>query len=289
MSLMKYDAMNLGTGELGYGMDFLQEESSNIAFPFLSTNLTTENNPSFLKKVIIKEVGNAKVAILGVMPDKDLPDKDVLKTRLDLENKENQKVLCPEVGNAKVAILDVMPDKDVLKTRLDLENKENKKVLCPIKAVKERISDLSKISDFIILLSQLPQNQLNELLNEVKGIDLAISCQHANTEALHTQKIIPSVKIKPGGLELGYIKIEKEKKGAAKIIQEKKITLDKSVPRDKEFMDVINKLHRGKIKEERILKQRRKIEKETKELLKLTPGEYLEQLQKTEKDGGGRP
>lgn len=289
MSLMKYDAMNLGTGELGYGMDYLQEESSNIAFPFLSTNLTSETEASFLKKVIIKKVGNAKVAILGVMPDKDVPDKDVLKTRLDLENKENQKVLCPEVGKDKVAILGVMPDKDVLKTRIDLENKKNLKRLSPVKAIKERIADVKKISDFIILLSQLPQNQLNELLNEVKGIDLAISCQHNITEALPSQKIIPSVKIKPGGFELGYLKIEKDKKGAAKIIQEKKIILDKFVPRDKEFMGVINKLHRGKIKEERILKQRRKIEKETKELMKLTPGEYLEQLQKTEKYGGGRP
>jgi 2',3'-cyclic-nucleotide 2'-phosphodiesterase (5'-nucleotidase family) len=242
MSLMKYNAMNLGKNELDLGMNYLQEQASNITFPFLSTNVTPENTPLFLKKVIIKEVENATVAILGVMPDND-----------------------------------------ALKSRPDLENKENLRILSPVKAIKERVPDLRKNSDFIILLSQLPQDQLITLINDVNGIDVVISCQYPNKQAPPGQQKTPVVQIKPGGFELGYLKIEKDQKGHMKIIKDEKIILDQSIQRDKKTLEMVNKFYLQKTREEKILSQRQKIHEEVKELLKLTPSEYMEQLQKTDK------
>ena len=48
-------------------------------------------------------------------------------------------------------------------------------------------------------------------------------------------------------------------------------------------MEMVDKFYLQKTREERILSQRRKIQKEVKDMLKLTPREYLEQLQKNDK------
>lgn len=236
MNFMKYDGMNLGATELALGINYLQEEASNITFPFLSTNLTSEKEYPFLKQVVIKDVGGFRVAILGAMPV------------------------------------------NAIKPLNDIENKTNLKVLPPIQAIKERMSELKKTSDFIVLLSQLPQDQLKGLLNEVDGIDLVISCHHPGEAALTTSKKISSVTIEPGGLEIGYLKIEKDDKGHTKIIEEKKVILDKSVPRDEKVRERIEKNYVLKIREEKDLERRKQIDKEARQLWELTPDEYLNRM-----------
>ncbi len=265
---MKYDAMNLGMSELAFGLNYLQEEAPNITFPFLSTNLTGENETPFLEKVILKDVGGARVAILGVMPD-NFP----LESRAGLEN---------DVEKPGMVVVDI-PDNNDPKTRIGHENNEALTVSPPIKVIKESITDVAKDSDFIILLSQLPRAQLHKLLDDVDGIDLVITCKYPKKGKLPEHEKTPSVRIKPSGTELGYLKIEKDNKGPAKIIEDRKIILDKSVPRNEETVALVDKFYRRKVKEERMLRQKRVIEKETKALMKLSPMEYLELLQKTEK------
>ena len=88
MALMKYDAMNLGIGDLAFGMDFFQKRSSRIPFPLVSTNLESEKKFSFLEQVIIQDVGGSRVAILGIVSD-DVPA---------LKNIQGLKVLSPVVA-----------------------------------------------------------------------------------------------------------------------------------------------------------------------------------------------
>jgi len=234
MDLMKYDAVNLGVSELVFGMDYLQEQSSNMTIPLISTNLTSENAPFFLNDVIRKDLGDARVAIFGVMS-------------IDGFN---------------------------------FEKAEGIHVSAPTAVIKEKISEASKDADFIVLLSQLAQEQLNTLLGDVEGIDLVIACQYSKKEVLPAHIKTPIVKIRPRGFELGYVKLEKDNSGRVNVLEDKKIRLDKSIPEDSEVSKLVTKFYRQNIKEERIVKKRKKIEEEARELWKLSPREYIEQLQK---------
>jgi 2',3'-cyclic-nucleotide 2'-phosphodiesterase (5'-nucleotidase family) len=265
MSLMEYDAVNLGPTELAFGTKYLEEEASNIPLPFVSTNAANGDRACFINKVLIKDTGDARVAILGVTPH-----NDALKTGSDPKDTED----------ARVAIQSVTADSGALKTGSGLKEEEKIEILPPIEALKESMSEITGISDFVILLSQLPQDQNRALLNEVKGIDLVISCQASKQGTVFTHAKTPSVMITPGGTELGYIKMEKDEEGRpARIIEDKKIILGESVPIDEDMAAQVDKIHRKKIREERVLAQKRIIEQEAAKLRGLSPMQYLERLQ----------
>ena len=69
MSLMGYDAMTVGNHDFDWGQDVLAKRASEASFPFLATNVTetaTGKLPAYLKPYIVKDVGIAKVGILGI-------------------------------------------------------------------------------------------------------------------------------------------------------------------------------------------------------------------------------
>jgi 5'-nucleotidase / UDP-sugar diphosphatase len=69
MSLMGYDAMTVGNHDFDWGQDVLAQRSREASFPFLATNLVetaTGKLPAYLKPYIVKDLGIAKVGILGV-------------------------------------------------------------------------------------------------------------------------------------------------------------------------------------------------------------------------------
>jgi len=69
MSLMEYDAMNLGWNDLAFDTEFLNKMRSRAAFPLITSNVVYKDSGlPFGEKYIIKTVGNIRVGILGVMP-----------------------------------------------------------------------------------------------------------------------------------------------------------------------------------------------------------------------------
>ena len=69
MSLMRYDAMAVGNHDFDWGQDVLAQRSKEATFPFLATNVVetaTGKLPTYLRPYIVKDVGIAKVGILGV-------------------------------------------------------------------------------------------------------------------------------------------------------------------------------------------------------------------------------
>ena len=93
MDLMGYDALNLGSSELSFGLDYLQSVSSAISFPFISSNLVYEKGrSSWVKDHIIKNVGGLRVAILGVM------SPDALEKALNPQYVEDLKIISPETA-----------------------------------------------------------------------------------------------------------------------------------------------------------------------------------------------
>jgi hypothetical protein len=63
------DAVNVGERELAFGVPFLKELEKKYNFPFVSANLTDENNVPIFKRYIIKNVNGKNVGIFGLMGD----------------------------------------------------------------------------------------------------------------------------------------------------------------------------------------------------------------------------
>jgi len=67
MSMMGYDAACVSAAEFTFGTEYLQEQMEQSKFPFLSANLIhSEGKQAFAEPYIIKDVGQFKVAVIGV-------------------------------------------------------------------------------------------------------------------------------------------------------------------------------------------------------------------------------
>jgi len=67
MNLMGYDAMALGGGDMGLGLDTLRQRMAEAEFPFLSANIVLSGTETlFTEPYIIKEMGDHRVAIIGL-------------------------------------------------------------------------------------------------------------------------------------------------------------------------------------------------------------------------------
>jgi 5'-nucleotidase/UDP-sugar diphosphatase len=69
MSLMGYDAMTVGNHDFDWGQQVLAQRASEANFPFLATNVVetaTGKLPAYLKPYVVKDMGIAKVGILGI-------------------------------------------------------------------------------------------------------------------------------------------------------------------------------------------------------------------------------
>ncbi len=68
MSLLNYDAINLGEKDLQYGAEFLNETGKMHKLPFISANVYNYGtNELFTKPYLIKKKGNLKIGIFGVI------------------------------------------------------------------------------------------------------------------------------------------------------------------------------------------------------------------------------
>ncbi len=83
MSIMGYDAVNLGASDFSFGSKYLEDMASRFSIPFVSSNLVSETvEPPWFKKYIIKEVAGLKVGIIGLMSPvffKSLPNQQEIK------------------------------------------------------------------------------------------------------------------------------------------------------------------------------------------------------------------
>ena len=69
MTLMRYDAMTVGNHDFDWGQDVLAARASEASFPFLGANVTQTSTgaaPTYVKPYIVKDLGIAKVAVLGI-------------------------------------------------------------------------------------------------------------------------------------------------------------------------------------------------------------------------------
>jgi len=69
MSLIGYDAMALGNHDYDWGQDELAQRAKEASFPFLTANVVDEATgagPAFAKPYVVKDLGVARVAVIGL-------------------------------------------------------------------------------------------------------------------------------------------------------------------------------------------------------------------------------
>jgi 5'-nucleotidase len=239
MDLMGYDALNLGSREFFFGLDFLKSVSSGISFPFISSNLVYDKSRfPWIKDHILKNVGGLRVAILGVMP---------------VEAFEN----IPDPGSLK-----------------------NLKIIPPETALKNLLPKVRKKADFVILLSQLGFEATTSLVDKLNGVDLAIS--YGRKRIGHPDKGRTLV-VHTGsqGKSLGFLQITMSENGEIIEHQWKTIKLGESVADDERIAKLVKDDFPKKA-------TRQELEQEMNKLLKLSPHEYIEMLNKKQAEEGDK-
>jgi len=251
---MPYAAMNLGWSDISAGTDFLKDAATKMKFPFVSSNAVyKETGLPIGEKYVIRETGGVRIGILGILP-----------------------VTVPEKATQSPSCGDKKQSDDTSKLEISYNNLT---IIPPEEALKQLLPEVRAKADVVILLSQCGFDATEQLVNQIKGIDLAITGPSGKPKS--EQKTGVSIlQTSLGGKEAGFVKLTLNDSG--QIAQtEKKISLHDGIASQPEIAkitgdDIVKKLRDEEVK---------RMEEETKELLKLSPYEYYKKLE-TEKEAG---
>ena len=257
MDLMGYDALNIGSYEFSFGLDFFKRVSSGISFPFISSNLVYDKSRfPWLKDHIIKNVGGLRVAILGVMP------VEAFENILDPESLKNLKIIPPET-----ALKNLLPE---------VRKKADFVILLSQSGFKVTTSLVDKLNGVDLAISYGRKKCCLD-----KGGRTQVVLTGSRGQSLGFLQVTMS----KTGSETGRI-IQTQ----GKIIQ-----LDESVAADEQIAKMVDDAFYEKAREKRIRANRklRKIEQEINKqeinkLMKMPPDEYIETLHKKQAEGGDK-
>lgn len=266
MNQIGYNAMNLSWNELRYSSSLLDDMEKNIAFPFITSNAVhKDSNIPVGKKYVIKQIGNVKVGILGIMP---IEPFEALPNPQFMER------------------FRVTPPEDALKTLIPEVRKEADLILllshCGFKATTDIVAQVKGI-DLAITGSDL-EREVNES---------ELGCQ-ADPESAFVQtkaddKTVPVMQIGYGLKSLGLLKLTLDDKGQIAQHESKLIKLDMSIPSDPQIVEITGTdLYRkvADVRKERDEEDQRK-RQEAQEMLKISPEEYLKKMKEKQAGTGG--
>ncbi len=115
-----------------------------------------------------------------------------------------------------------------------------------IPAAKKYIKLLHKKTEIIVLLAHMSLRTLEKLLKQVKGINIAVVGHFPNAYNgvinINGCLIVQSGR---AGRQLGVLSLTINKKGIITSYHNKLITLDSSVPSDKQVQNIVKQAHRG--------------------------------------------
>lgn len=195
-----------------------------------------------------------------------------------------------KAGDLKVAILGVMPA-GIIEKMPGSETSGVVEVISPAEALTSILPAIREEADIVILLSQLGLTGTQQLVEEVKGIDLAIYGGANNTPAACGEKVragsaggvkTPVFKVSAKGSYLGYIRLSIDDADRVTVTREKMVFIDESVPMD-EGIIAITGTNIYKFVAEEQKKAVREQKREIANLHKLTPMEYMEKLLREQK------
>ena len=246
MDLMGYTAMNLGWNDLSIGTDFFKKADARFSFPLITSNLIyKESQLPVGEKYLIRQVGDVKAAILGVMPANP---SDTLPPPAC--SPADQKP-APRQPSALPDHLEIIP---------------------PEEAIQALLPEVCSQADLVILLSQCGYEATVSLVNQLEGIDLAISGQRRTQRRADEKLRAPVLEASHKGESIGWVKLTLDESGQVIQNQDQAIKLGSAIIPDTRVIKITGDDIEKKIRDE--------FEKMRRALLKLTPYEYYEKLVK---------
>jgi 2',3'-cyclic-nucleotide 2'-phosphodiesterase (5'-nucleotidase family) len=201
-----------------------------------------------------------------------------------------KKYIIKNAGGLKVAILGVMPVEAFEKVS-NPQYADGLKIIPPETALKNLLPTVRKKADFIILLSQCGFETTTSLVNNLNGIDLAISCGKAKPCCEGNDDATRVVQTGSRGKQLGFLQVTMSNTAEILLGQGQLIELDKSVHADKAISKIIRDAFAGKAREKKRLateKKRENLHKNLMDGLQSTPMKYFELQQKRETENKGQ-
>ena len=196
-----------------------------------------------------------------------------------------QEYIIKEVGGIKVAILGVLNPDDLAQLP-DQEHVKGLEAVPPEAVLKRLLPEVRGKTDLVILLSRFDVEKTRELVQAVKGIDIAISS--GGDDMYYTKPLENGVVLQTGSLgkNLGLLKITLDEKRALCVSERKYISLDNSVPGNENIERLVKKFKEDQAKEVAALakKQEEKTHQALMEGLKLSPQEFMERYRKEQND-----
>lgn len=250
MERLGYVAMNLGAHDFQVGIGFLLDARKKLSFPLISSNLIyKETGQPFASTYAITKAGDVNVGIVGVIPE------DAFSSRPELVS---------------------------LSERLE--------IIDPKKALEKIIPEIRNQANIIILLSQFEAKSTRALLDAFMDIDVAVFSQSGreqNPPVLEGHQKM--VQVSHRSVNLGQLELTVDI-GSRKTVQAnyQEMKLGDSVESDPVFVKLINDRYTERNQKDRALQaeaEKRKIEKEQAELMKLSPAEYIELMHKQNSQG----
>ncbi len=262
MGLMDYGAMNLGWSDLSLGTDFFEEMRSTITFPLITSNLVHKDSRlPYGKKYVIKTIGDVRVGILGVMPLNSIYQKAVPPGDGSCPQNRHKSADHEHAQEKKAPFTDQL------------------EIIPPGNALKNLVPEVRTRADIVILLSQCGFDATTLLVDNVDGIDLAISGPSRTRRSGKSK--VPIIETGYIGKRMGSVKLTSD--GAGWIIKagdEMMISLNDRIPYDSSVIKITSDDIDKKIRDEEL----QKMKKEAEALFKLTPYEYYEMLIKEQSE-----
>ena len=248
MNLMNYTAIGLRKSEFAFGIDFLEQMKSELTFPLVTSNLIyKENQQPFGERYALKKIGPVTVGILSVIPS------------------------------------------DILDETTHQTVKEKLEVQPAVKLLKGLLPEVRKHADVVVLLSQYGPETTKLLLKNFKDIDVAICGDPTKKDSPRTDPGANVFQVYDRDINLGSLHITLDDSGKIIKTEDRWIGLDDEIASNKQINKLIDDVYIARhirAKSLRAEKERRELEKEIEELQKLSPSEYIQNLQNKEATGG---
>ena len=150
MTLIDYDAINLGEKDLLLGKQYLSLMKNKYNIPFISANIyDSKSNQLFVRPFVIKRFGSKKT--FGIVH-----------------------------GGFKVGIFGVMI-KEALKIS-DQKDEHDFYIKDPEETTKQMVTKLRGNCDIVVLLSNLGIEKTKELAQKIEGIDVIVSGRYSSVQ-----------------------------------------------------------------------------------------------------------
>jgi hypothetical protein len=240
MSLLAYDAVNLGSYDFSFGLSYLKNMASRFSIPFISTNLILETQDApWFKKYIVKEIAGLNVGIIGLI------SPDFMKTMLNAQ---------------EIKGLHAVPAEEALKNT--------------VHQLRQKVDAVLLLSQ---LSPEETNGLIHEFTDIDLAVVASKSCKEIASASQNQGPIMLCAT--PKGEILGTALLRQSHDLHVKVVKKRQLELGDSVLMDSEINDLITKAYRQR-KQMANKKREEALRKKLMKGLQMSPEDFMKTMKK---------